>query len=441
VSFNVSYIIQAVDKFSAVSRQIQKGLEGVQASAKEASKSIDGIGKSFKKTAGDLKVFSAAATGVIGASIIAWSDEAAAIAQVEASLKSTGGASRLTMAQISEAASKLQGSTLFQDDEILSGVTQNLLLFKNVSGDTFLRTQELATDLATKLKIDLKSATMMVGKAMNSPADGLGALRKAGIKLSDSQTELITTLATTGHRAAAQKIIMDELTKSVGGSAVAAANAGAGGFIVMKNAIGDASEDIGAIIAEVLLPLARAITALAQKFKNASPFVKTLVAGFLVLVAVVAPVLAVVGMLLSGLAALVTVGGAAAAVMAGLSLPFILWGVAIAGVVLALLWLWSNWDSVSTWIGDRIDSVTNWFGGMVESVKAMFMDLASFAKKIFDASPLGMLVNLAGSLVGGSGAGSLDINIRDSGKNVESTKSESSGNFPTLNVGHNMEPA
>lgn len=439
MSFNVSYIIQAVDKFSAVSRNISKSLQDVQSKAKSASESIDGIGKKFKKVGGDLKFLSLASAGLIAASISAWGEEADAIAQVEASIRSTGGAAKLTMSQLSEAASNLQATTLFQDDQILSGVTQNLLLFKNISGDTFLAAQGYAADLATKLKIDLKSATMIVGKALNSPKDGLGALRKAGIKLSDSQTTLIQALAETGHTAEAQKIILEELKRSVGGSAVAAAAAGTGGFIVLKNAIGDASEDIGGIIAQALLPLARHLTDLAQRFKNASPFVKNLVAIMLVLVAVVAPVLAGIGLMLSGLAALVTIGGAVAGVMAGITLPFIIWTVAIGAVVLALLWLWSNWDQISSWIGDKIESVTTWFSDMVTSIKGFFLDLGSFAKKIFDATPLGMLINVASGLFSGSqSSATVDINIKDPGKSVDSATTKSEGSGIGFNLGWNM---
>jgi len=439
MSFNISYRIEAIDKFSAVSRQISKSLQNVQDKAKATSASIDGMGKKFKKIGGDLKFLSAASAGLIAGSIMAWSDEASAIAQVEASIKSTGGAARLTMAELSKAASNLQATTLFQDDEILSGVTQNLLLFKNVSGETFLAAQGYAADLATKLKIDLKSATMIVGKALNSPADGLGALRKAGIKLTDSQESLIKALAETGHTAEAQKIILAELKSSVGGAAIAAAGAGAGSFIILKNAIGDASEDIGGIIAQRLIPLAKILTGLAQKFKEASPFVKNLVAIMLVLFAVVAPVLAVIGMLLSGLAALITIGGTVAGVLAGLTLPFILWAVAIGAVVLALLWLWSNWDSVSSWIGDRIESVTTWFSDMVTSIKGFFMDLASFAKKIFDSTPLGMLVNMASGLFKDSKSSAMvDINLNDPGGAVQSVQTRSQDNGVSFNVGQNM---
>ena len=89
-------------------------------------------------------------------------------------------------------------------------------------------------------------------------------------KVSEAQKDVIQSLIETGDTAAAQKIILDELETTYGGTAEAAASSS----IQIKNAFGDLKEGIGEFIAE--LPFIESntdefiekINFLADAFKN-----------------------------------------------------------------------------------------------------------------------------------------------------------------------------
>jgi len=207
--------------------------------------------------------------GIMAAqSMRAFDEQAKAIAQVEAGLKSTGNAVGFTSKQLQQMASDLQNKTIFGDEEILKGATAQLLTFTNIAGDNFARTQAVALDLATRLDGDLKSASIQLGKALNDPVSNLTALSRAGIQFSDDQKEVIKSLAETGQLAEAQTIILDELEKQYGGSAEAAAKAGLGPFKQLQNTIGDISEEFGRLINEFLAPIIPKIQQLAKSFAS-----------------------------------------------------------------------------------------------------------------------------------------------------------------------------
>jgi len=93
--------------------------------------------------------------------------------------------------------------------------------------------------------MDLQSAIVMVGKAMNDPIANLSAMSRAGIQFSEDQKKMIFSLVKTGDMLGAQKIILGELTTQFGGSAAAAARTYAGELDTMSNAFGDLAEKLG----------------------------------------------------------------------------------------------------------------------------------------------------------------------------------------------------
>ncbi len=278
--------------------------------------------------------------------------------------------------------------------------------------------QQAAIDLAARLKIDLKSASIQLGKALNDPIANLSALSRSGIQFSEDQKQVIKALAEAGRMAEAQNIILKELQTQYGGSAKAAAEAGTGGFKQMTNALGDAQESIGKVIGEALLPLALMVKKAAERFESASPAVKKLVAAVVVFGAVLFPVLSAVGSLLIGLASLKIVGIGIAAVFGAISLPVLAIVAAIAALAAGLIYLKSNWLEVS-----------NAIGGTIEQIQINFEN--SLVGKLID--------RVSGFFGGGESKIALDINVNDKAGNVDNIES-SSATAPgvSLNVGQNM---
>lgn len=162
-------------------------------------------------------------------------------AQLAAALKSTAGASGQTIKSLNEHAGALQRVTAYGDEAI--GTAQGVLLtFTKIGGDTFPKTTEAVLDMATALQMDLKSAAIQVGKALNDPLLGVSMLGRAGVTFSQDQKAMIKSLVETGDLAGAQVVILKELETQFGGSARAARDTLGGALESLKNAFGDLLE-------------------------------------------------------------------------------------------------------------------------------------------------------------------------------------------------------
>lgn len=190
-------------------------------------------------------------------SIKAFQDVEAANASVNASIISTGGKAGKTLEYLTDQATKLQAETFFGDDTIMQNVSGQLLSFGNITGDTFDRAQRAIIDTTAKINglsatgSDLQGTTLQLGKALNDPIRGLGALRKAGIQFSASEMERIKILQNSGKLFEAQGIILEGLEKKYGGQAAALRKTSGGMELALKNQINDMQEGIG----QSLLPI------------------------------------------------------------------------------------------------------------------------------------------------------------------------------------------
>jgi hypothetical protein len=246
---------------------------------KSASSTLDKIsGKAHHlgKTIG-LAIGGLAATGVaaLGVAMVKGIKDATDYQtlglKTAAVLKSTGNVAHLSAKGIREYAARL---------EDMSGVDENLIInaenvlatftkVRNETGkgnDVFNRATAAALDMSVALGMDLQSATMKVGKALQDPVKGVTALRKAGVMLTEQQEKQIKTLIANGDQMGAQKIVLGELTKEFGGAAKAAGHGLAGSVARLKDAFGDAFRDIAMKALPVLTDL---VEGLADKLPKA----------------------------------------------------------------------------------------------------------------------------------------------------------------------------
>ncbi len=168
-----------------------------------------------------------------------------ALAQTGAVLRSMGRTDR-TAADIEKLLDQLSRASGI-DDDALREMTNKMLTFGNVTGDTFDKANALALDLSVAFGKDLNSASVMVGKALNDPVKGLTALSRVGVSFTAQQQEQIKAMMEVGDLAGAQKIILGELTKQVAGSAAAQAD----GIDKAKVAWGNLQEAIGDVLLSV----------------------------------------------------------------------------------------------------------------------------------------------------------------------------------------------
>lgn len=213
----------------------------------DISKKTSGLGKVLggmgKVAAAGLAVGALALGGFLGSSFKAVAEVERLGAQTAAVIESTGGAAQRSIGQVTGLAESLEKLTGIEMETISAG--QNVLLtFTQIKGTNFDKATEAALNMSVALGTDMTSAATLVGKALNDPIKGMGALSKAGVQLTDDQKKLITSLVETGDVAGAQAIILGELNTQFGGSAEAFGGTFLGTVEKVKNSFGDLGESI-----------------------------------------------------------------------------------------------------------------------------------------------------------------------------------------------------
>lgn len=316
------------------SAAFQKGLTGAQKTLRKFDRDMQKMAAGFKSVGQSLTVGLTLPIVAFGAASLKAAQESAdAFGQVEAALKSMGGASGKTMVELQASAKALQNMAAIDDDEILRNVTANLLTFGKVAGPSFDRAQVAIVDLATRLKMELQPATILVGKALNDPIKGLTAMSRAGIQFTEAQKATIKSMVAMGNVAGAQGIILTELERQFGGAAKAAANANP--YQKLKVAFGELSETVGAKLLPVILPLINGLTGLLQRFDGLSPAMQKFALIGAAIAAAIGPALIGIGMLLSALGSIAAfMAGPTFALIAAAFWPVTLAVAAVVGVFL-----------------------------------------------------------------------------------------------------------
>jgi hypothetical protein len=280
-----------------------KGIDEVSGMLTKVQRQVSTIGKSFQRLGQDLTLQVSAPIAALGAFAVKnYLAQEDAITQVRTRLKEVGDQVGITEKQFADVATNLQFKTLFGDEEVLRDVTTQLLTFTNITGKNLLDTQQAVLDVATVTKKALIPTSIQLGKALNDPVKNLKALSKAGIQFSDEQTSVIKTLATTGRLAEAQAMILAELKRQYGGAAEAAAEVNP--YKKLQNAFGDLLEPFGKIINEMLKPFVGLLQQAISFVEGLSDSVKTKIVVFAGLIAVLGPILYLIGTLMTTFASL-----------------------------------------------------------------------------------------------------------------------------------------
>lgn len=246
----VNYRLKADSKgFTSEVQKAERSVKGLDKQQKNASKSAGMLGKQSASINKLKSSFLGLGSVVAGLGIsVAFkkmvdntSRQEAALVQLNTTLGSTQFAAGKTADELTRTAAELQKVTKYGDEAIIE--MQSLLLtFKDIKGDNFDRTSEAVLDMATAMKVDLKSATIQLGKALNDPTKNLSALSRAGITFSETQIEMIKQMQASGDMAGAQTMILKELESQFGGSARAARNTLGGALAGLSNAFNDLFE-------------------------------------------------------------------------------------------------------------------------------------------------------------------------------------------------------
>jgi len=170
----------------------------------------------------------------------------AAEAELQAALNSTGQAAAGYKAELAGLANELQNTSNFSDEAVMHAETL-LLTFTKIGRGVLPDATRAVADIATLMGGDMQAAAIQVGKALNDPIKGLGALTRIGVTFSQQQKDQIKAMVEAGDVAGAQAVILAELNKEFGGQAQAARDA-AGGTQDLKVSFGELQESVGKLL-------------------------------------------------------------------------------------------------------------------------------------------------------------------------------------------------
>ncbi len=218
----------------ALTKSMRQGLAGAAHIAGEALIGVGVVGV-------------AAFAGLVGAlasCVKESSDAELELAQTNAVLKSTHDASGQTAQSVLNLADKFSHLTMFTDDAVQSA--ENVLLtFTGIGKSIFPQATQAVLDLSQAMGQDWKQSAIEVGKALNDPVKGLGNLQRIGVSFTEEQKKMIKQFMATGDVLDAQKIILGELNKEFGNSAIAAGKTLPGQLKILSQNFDDVKQTIG----------------------------------------------------------------------------------------------------------------------------------------------------------------------------------------------------
>ena len=304
-----------------------------------------------------------------------WNEEMAIVRQ---RIESTGGTAGKTAEELDAMSNKLADGVKYSHDEILKG-EEVFLKFGTVTGATFDRATKAAVDFAAANKMDVTSSAQVLGRALESPGEGMRRLAMMGIHFTKVEKKRLETMVESGQVATAQAIILDKVEKSTSGVAKKVAEASSG-FFKLKKSIEEIQESFG----EILIPYFRKFYDVASKvlewFNKMSPEMKQAIVLFGAVAAAIPLIVGGLGALglavngiMTGLIALraIMIGGA----LLNLSVigPWLLWAVAIAAVGIGIGLITEDIIAFSqgkkSLIGTLLGDIPVWWDGFIESVK------------------------------------------------------------------------
>lgn len=333
------------------------GLKGFQSKLDGISSKLTGFGK---------KMSTHVTLPVVGGFLLmgkAAADEQRNMEILDRALRQGAGATRTQVDSVERWITKTQNATGVMDDELRPALAKLVTSTGDVKGSQ--RDLNIALDIAARRGKSVSSVVDAMVKAHNG---NVGALGRLGLATKDASGNTLTL-----------DQILQNASRTMGGSAAAAANTTAGRFAIFKAKMHDVVEEIGARLLPIGERLIGWIGRLVSAFTSLPSWVQNIILIGAAIAAVIGPIAGIVGTVISVVGsiagALSAVAGVVAPVIAAISAP--LWVVIaiIAAVAAAAYVLYRNWDTV--WSGIRsvveafrpaFDAVVGFIGRQINQI-------------------------------------------------------------------------
>lgn len=183
--------------------------------------------------------------------------------KLEAVLKATGSAAGYTYKEMMGMANAFQEITKYSNTAVLNAQAV-MATFTQIGRDVFPQAIEAAMNMSSTFGQDLQQSVIQLGTALNDPIRGVGRLRRVGISFTEDQKNQIETLMEANDVLGAQRVILDELAREIGGVARKEVGGLTGSLRQMINALSDVARTIGSALAPSIQNTANRIKKWAQ---------------------------------------------------------------------------------------------------------------------------------------------------------------------------------
>ncbi len=386
------------------------GIDSVGSKLKGVGTSVSGIsGVATAAIAGA----GVAALGVLKSSVTLAEGAQKTTANLEQTIKSTGGAAGLTAKQVEDMADSFTKTTTFSKGTIEAGQSM-LLTFTKIGKDVFPSATQAMLDMSQKMGTDPQQTAIQLGKALNDPVKGITALSRVGVTFTAQQKAQIAAMVKVGDTAGAQKVIIAELNKEFGGQAAAAAGTYAGKMKQMANSINATKVAIGTALLPTLQILLKNFVAVSQPIASWIQANPKLTAGILSVVGVMGTLVGGISVVTKAFNAFKSVATAINVVktsftglktassifsiLPALMTPVGIGALAIAVVAIAVI---ANWGKVGPFFTKLFNDVKGVIGGFGTFLK----NSVDFWENIFstDAKGIGDIFSNLGKIMPGIG--------------------------------------
>lgn len=346
----IALLLTAVDKMNSI-------VSNAMSKSKKAVKALDGIGSAAAIVGGVV-------TGLFTKTVADARESEKANKRLEQVFRSMGDTTGKAAKQAEDYASKLEFQIGVEDESIQ--LTQaKLATFKAVSSETarmagvFDQATQYAYDLAATGFGTAEDNAVQLGKALQDPVKGIGALKRAGVTFTDQEKNKIKALVKSNKTLEAQKIILNALKTQVGGVAASTADP----LDKMHVAFTEISEQVGKFLLPYLQKFATWVSGFVPKMQTWLDKNQRLVKA-----------IAAVGV------ALLFIGAVSKVVAAILETnPIVLAIMAIAAIAILIITYWKP--------------IKEFFAKLWNGVKSIFSAVWNWIKNLFlKYTPLGLIV-------------------------------------------------
>jgi len=162
------------------------------------------------------------------------------VAQLDAIIRSTGGAAGYTRQQLLDMADTLASKSTFSGGEIVEAQTR-LLSYSGILSSNIPRAMQAVIDQSARLGISVSQSAETIGRALESPSKAAAALAQQGFGAAFTKEVrgTIDELVKAGKEGEAQVMILEILEESYAGAALAARDTFGGALTALGHTLDD----------------------------------------------------------------------------------------------------------------------------------------------------------------------------------------------------------